>query len=266
MKPAPFEYQAPDSLSAAVELLGPDATPLAGGQSLVPMLNLRLARPGLVVDLNRVAELGYVRVADGKLRIGALTRQLEVERSPVVADGWPLLVQALRLVGHVAIRARGTVGGSVAHADPRAELPVALTALGARFHITSSGGERAVSAEAFFRGPFWTVLEPGELLREIEVPALAPGARTAFVERARTHGAFASGGAAVVVVPGGPCAIALLGAASTAVRAADAEARLAAGAAAAEVAELAVSGVPDDYRRALLAALVREAIEEAGRT
>jgi CO/xanthine dehydrogenase FAD-binding subunit len=259
MKPAPFEYAAPQSLPAALELLGSgadEAVALAGGQSLVPMLNMRLARPELVVDLNGVSELAYVRASEGSLRIGALARQLEVERSPIVSGGWPLLAQALRFVGHVATRARGTLVGSAAHADPRAELPAALSALGARFHVSSLRGERTVPVGEFFRGPFRTALEPGELLAEIECPALPAGARTAFAERAGTHGAFAAAGAAVIAAPGGRCTVALLGAAPTPV--------LAAGANAAEVAGIAMSGLADDHRRALLAALVRKALEEAG--
>ncbi len=263
MKPAPFQYHAPGSLDAALDLLGDDAAALAGGQSLVPMLNLRLARPAVVVDLNQIAELAGVTVVDGSLRIGALTRQVAIERSEAVRRGWPLLSQAVATVGHPAIRSRGTVGGSVAHADPRAELPAALLALGARVHLQSRGGRRIVPVQDFLLGPFRTALAPGELLVEIEVPPPAAGTSTAFVERARTHGAFAIAGAAVVVAAGGPCAIALLGAAPTAVRVAAAEAALAGGAAPAEVADVAAAGVGDGHRRALLAALVRDALRTA---
>jgi carbon-monoxide dehydrogenase medium subunit len=266
MKPAPFDYQAPGSLPAALELLGSDgAIPLAGGQSLVPMLNMRLARPALLVDLNGIPELARVCVEGGALRVGAVTRQLALERSREVRSGWPLLEQAVRCVGHVAIRARGTVGGSAAHADPQAELPAALLALRARFHLRSSRGERTVAAEDFLRSPFRAALEPGELLTEIELPPLPSGARTAFAERARTHGAFAVAGAAVVLVPGGPCAIALLGAGPVPIRARCAEDALSAGAPPDEVAALAASGVRDDHRRALVAALVAQALVSAVR-
>jgi len=261
MKPAPFAYEAPASLAAALDLLGRDgAVALAGGQSLVPMLNFRLAKPALVVDLNRIAELDYLRRTGGVLRIGALTRQRALERSPEVVRGWPLLVQAVRFVGHAAIRSRGTVGGSAAHADPRAELPVALSALGARVRLRSPLGERSVPVHEFFLGPLRTGLAPGELLTELEVPPLPAGARTAFTERARTHGSFATAGAAVVVSPGEHCAIALLGAAPVPVRSGNAEAAVIAGAAPAEAAALAVQDVHDDYRRALLGELVRRAL------
>lgn len=264
MKPAPFEYEAPRSLAAALGLLGDDAKPLAGGQSLVPMLNFRLARPQLLVDLNQVAELVHLRRAGGVLRIGALTRQATLERSGLVEHGWPLLAQAVRMVGHAAIRNRGTVGGSVAHADPRAELPVVLSALDARFHVRSLRGPRTLSASEFFRGPLTTALEADELLTEIEVPPLPAGARTAFVERARTHGDFATAGAAVVVTPGSHAAVALLGAGPTPVRAVATEQALVAGAGAAEAASLAGEPVRDEYQRALVVELARRALVQAG--
>jgi CO/xanthine dehydrogenase FAD-binding subunit len=182
MKPARFDYAAPSSVSEVLALLDEDSRPLAGGQSLVPMLNFRLARPTRLVDLERVAGLDHLQVDGDVLRIGAMTRQAAVERSPVVGERWPLLRQALRLVGHPQIRSRGTVGGSVAHADPKAELPVALTVLGARFHVRSTTGTRTLVAVELFRGPLMTALEPDELLVEIEVPAPPAGAR-----RARAH-------------------------------------------------------------------------------
>jgi CO/xanthine dehydrogenase FAD-binding subunit len=263
VKPAPFAYEAPRSLNAALRLLGDEARPLAGGQSLIPLLNFRLARPALLVDVNQLAELAVLRRAGGALHIGALTRQATLERSELVASGWPLLRQAVRLVGHPAIRARGTVGGSVAHADPTAELPVALTALDARFHVSSPRGERTLTAAELFRGHITTSLERDELLTEIEVPALPQGARTAFVEHARTHGDFALAGAALVLVPGEHAAIALLGAGPVPLRATQAERALVAGADAAEAAALAAGAIQDSYRRALIAALVRRAIGQA---
>jgi CO/xanthine dehydrogenase FAD-binding subunit len=263
MKPAPFTYEAPRSVTAALRLLGEDAKALAGGQSLVPMLNFRLARPALLVDLNRIAELAFVRRADGELRLGALTRQVTIERSGLIERGWPLLRQAVAMVGHAAIRSRGTVGGSAAHGDPAAELPAALVALDARFALMSVRGLRRLSAAEFFRGPLTTALEPDELLTEIVVPPMPSGARTAFVEHARTHGDFAAAGAAVVVAPGEHAAIALLGAGPTPLRAGAAEHALVAGAGLSEAAELAADGVQGEHRRALVTAVVRGALERA---
>ena len=264
MKPAPFEYSAPSSVDEALALLDDEAKVLAGGQSLVPLLNFRLARPERIVDINRIEELAYIRAdEDGTLRIGALARQAELERSQLVAERWPLLAQAVRLVGHPQIRSRGTVCGSVAHADPTAELPVALTALDARFHVRSAGGARTLRATELFAGPLTTSLAADELLAEIEVPALPAGARCAFREYARTHGDFAVAGAAVVLAPG-HAAVALLGAGWTPLRAPEAERALAGGAEAREGAALAAELVDDEQRAALTAALVGQAIEAAG--
>jgi CO/xanthine dehydrogenase FAD-binding subunit len=263
VKPAPFDYAAARSLDEAVGLLGEEARALAGGQSLVPLLNFRLARPELLVDINGLTELAHLERSDGVLRIGALTRQSALERSELVAAGWPLLTQAVRFVGHPQIRSRGTVGGSVAHADPAAELPVALAALDARFIAQSPRGRRALGAGEFFIGLLTTALEPDELLVEIEVPSPPEGAGSAFVEHARTHGDFAIAGAAAVVVPAEHAAIALLGAGSSPVRAPAAERALIDGAEPREAAALAASSVDEGHRRALVAELVRHAIEEA---
>ena len=263
MKPAPFRYEAPRTVEAALALLGDDTKVLAGGQSLVPIMNFRLARPPLLVDVNRVDELAYLRKRDGVLHIGALTRHASLERSDVVARGWPLLRQAVRHVGHAPIRNRGTVGGSCAHGDPTAELPVALAALDARFHLRSRNGERSLPAAEFFLSQLTTALRDDELLVEVEVPPLPAGARTAFAEHARTHGDWAIAGAAVVVAPG-HAAVALLGAAPTPLRAHDAEAALVAGAGAAETARLAGRLAGGEWRAALTTALVRSALEEAG--
>jgi CO/xanthine dehydrogenase FAD-binding subunit len=264
VKPAPFQYVAPRSVAAALGALGEDAKALAGGQSLVPLLNFRLARPETLVDLNGIDELAYLRKSGGTLRIGALTRQATLQRSSVVERGWSLLTSAVAQVAHPAIRNRGTVGGSVAHADPAAELPVALTALDARFHVRSAQrGTRTIAAPDFFRAPLMTALEPDELLVEIEVPALPDGGRAAFVEHARTHGDFAVAGAAVVRTGTEHAAIALLGAGPTPLRVPDAERALCNGASAAEAAQIAGAELDDDYRRALTTELVRRAIEEA---
>src|SRR5581483_3626621 len=187
MKPPPFEYDAPTTLGEALDLLaeyGDDAKVLAGGQSLVPLLNFRLARPDRLVDLNGVAELAGLREESGELVIGSMTRTAELERSPAVAARFPLLREAVRFVGHFQIRNRGTVGGSVAHADPAAELPAVLLALGARFLAASKAGVRAVAADDFFHGHFTTALRADEVLTEIRVPA-PTGSGYGFEELAR---------------------------------------------------------------------------------
>lgn len=263
MKPAPFDYRAPASIDEALPLLGLDSAVLAGGQSLVPLLNLRLARPELVVDINGIAELDYIRAEDGALRIGAMTRQAVLERSELVRERWPLLGKAVELVGHPQIRTRGTVGGSVAHADPAAELPVALTVLGARYRLRSPRGERVLDGAELFRGPLYTAREPDELLVEIEVPEQPDGAGSGFAEHARTHGDFATAGAAAVVAPDGHAAIALLGAGPVPARAEAAERALSDGAEPREAAALAARDIEDEHRRALCAELARRAIEEA---
>jgi CO/xanthine dehydrogenase FAD-binding subunit len=203
VKPAPFDYYAPQSLAEALGLLtkfGEAAKPLAGGQSLVPMMNFRLARPAHVVDLNRLRELNYLKTENGELRIGAMTRQRALERSAGVFGGWPLLEQATRHIGHVHIRNRGTVGGSLAHAFPCAELPVAMTALGASFVLRSEHAERVVAAKDFFVDVMTTLLQPGELLVEIRVPQARARSGSSFQEISRRHGDFALAGAAGVVV------------------------------------------------------------------
>jgi aerobic carbon-monoxide dehydrogenase medium subunit len=202
MKPAPFHYHEPKTLVEALDLLaqfGETAKPLAGGQSLVPMMNFRLARPAHLVDLNGVRELNYLKVENGELRIGAMTRQRALERSPIVAESWPLLQEATRHIGHVQIRNRGTVGGSLAHAYPSAELPVAMTALEASFVLRREGKERLVAAKEFFVDVMTTLLQPGELLIEIRVPQPAPRTGSAFEEVSRRHGDFALAGAAATV-------------------------------------------------------------------
>ena len=263
MKPAAFAYDAPRELGEALELLAredEDVKALAGGQSLVPLLNFRLARPDRLVDLNGVESLAYLRVEDGALRIGALARHADLERSAEVASGWPLLAEAVRHVGHPQIRARGTVCGSVAHADPAAELPVALCALEARFHVRSVRGSRVLAADELFLGFLTTSLEPDELLVEVEVPAPPAGSGSGFAEHARTHGDFAVGGAAALVA-GGEARLALLGAGPVPVRV-DGPAE---GLPEAAVAGLSLSAADADWRRALLQELARVALETAAR-
>ena len=163
MKPAAFAFHRPASLDEALSLLGQhdDAKALAGGQSLIPAMNFRLARPGVLVDLNTIAELAFVRDDGGVLRIGAMTRQAVAERDPRVATHAPLLAEALPLVAHIQIRNRGTIGGSLAHADPSAELPAVMLALDATFSLRSAAGARTMRADAFFTGLFATALGPG---------------------------------------------------------------------------------------------------------
>ena len=216
MKPAPVDYVAPDSLEAALTLLaahGLEAKVLAGGQSLVPLLNFRLAQPGILIDLNRVSGLDYVRESPaGGLLIGAMTRQRALETEPLVAERAPLLHEAMPLVAHSQIRNRGTIGGSLAHADPAAELPVVAVALRARFRLQSAAGERWVEARDFYVSLMTTELDAEEILVEIELPPLAPRTGCAFVELARRHGDYATSGVAVVVTLGddGRCSAAEL--------------------------------------------------------
>ena len=206
MKPAPFEYYDPETLAEALELLaqfGDTAKPLAGGQSLVPMMNMRLARPAQLVDLNGLQELNYLRVESDELCIGAMTRQRVLERSPIVAQDWPFLSEATRLIGHVQIRNRGTVGGSLAHAYPSAELPVAMTALDAAIKLRGPEEERTVPAAEFFLDAMTTSLKVGELLVEIRVPPVPARTGWSFQEISRRHGDFALMGVGGLVTLGG---------------------------------------------------------------
>jgi CO/xanthine dehydrogenase FAD-binding subunit len=231
LKPGEFDYFAPLTVEEALTYLGDhadEAKLLAGGQSLVPMMNFRLARPERLVDLNGVAGLSYIERRDSTLAIGAMTRHAALQRSDVLAADWPLLSESVGWIGHQQIRNRGTIGGSVAHADPAAELPVTLTALDARFKVRSRGGERSLSCSDLFVSSFMTTLEPDEMIVEVEVPSLPASSGCSFVEFARRHGDFALGGAAVVLSTDGTgtcthARIALLAAASVPVRAWKAE-------------------------------------------
>lgn len=203
MKPPPFEYFAPTTTAEALALLaqhGYEAKPLAGGQSLIPTMNFRLAQPGVLIDLNPIAELAYIRPGDeGGLRIGTMTRQRQVERDPLVAERAPLIHETMPYIAHPQIRNRGTFGGSLAHADPAAELPAVTTALNARFCARSQKGERWFEANEFFVSLFATALEPDELLVEIALPPLPPRSGWAFTEMSRRHGDYALVGVAAVV-------------------------------------------------------------------
>lgn len=203
MKPAPFDWHAPDSAAAALALKarhGEDARFLAGGQSLVPAMNFRVAQPAVLIDLNRVAGLDAIAVdAEGTLRLGAMVRNARLERA-AEARPWPILAEALAEVAHPQIRNRGTIGGNLAHADPASEMPAVMLALEARMVLRSAArGEREVPAALFFQGALATALEPDEMLAEIRIPALPPRSGTAFLELARRRGDYAMMGVAAVV-------------------------------------------------------------------
>jgi carbon-monoxide dehydrogenase medium subunit len=281
MKPAKFDYLRPGSPEEAIEALGtyPDAKVLAGGQSLIPMMNMRLARPSTLVDIGRLDGLGGVE-ANGALHIGATAVQADVLDSAVVRRRWPLITSALEHVGHPATRARGTIGGSIAHGEPAAELPAVMLALDARFTVVGPRGSRSVGAGDFFLGHFTTVLADDELLVGLEVPDL-PGSHWGFGEVVRRHGDYALAGAAVRLRPDrgsriAEARVALFGVASTPVRASTAEERLVGTAlgdrnAATEAARVALSGVDvvgdsfvsTTYRREAAAAVVMRALLEA---
>lgn len=202
MKPASFDYHDPTTLDEALDLMsrfGDQARPLAGGQSLVPLMNFRLLRPAHIIDLNRVKELNYLKVENGTLSIGATTRQRQLERSLEVTQHWPLLRDATAFIGHIQIRNRGTVGGSLAHAFPSAELPVAMVTLDASMLICTKTGQRIARAEGFFLSYMTTALEPDELLTEIQLPALPANSGWSYQEVSRRHGDFALAGAASLV-------------------------------------------------------------------
>jgi CO/xanthine dehydrogenase FAD-binding subunit len=201
VKPPPFDYVRPSSLAEATAALagaGEDAKVLAGGQSLVPMLNFRLARPTVLVDVTRVPELTGIREDGEELVLGAAVRQHAAAQSPSVRSACPLVASAIEQIGHVQIRARGTVGGSIAHADPAAELGAAAIALDARMQVASVRGAREVAARDFFVGPYMTALEPDEILVEVRFPRTG-ATRTAFAEIAHRSGDFALAGVAVAL-------------------------------------------------------------------
>jgi CO/xanthine dehydrogenase FAD-binding subunit len=193
MKPAAFVYHCPANLEEALSLrrkYGDEGTVLAGGQSLVPMMNMRLARPSHIIDINQCHEMDYVREQEELLFIGALTRQRVAETSPLVRALCPLLAEGLRHVGHLPIRRRGTVGGSVAHADPSAEIPCVIAALEGKLRIDSASNGKVLSADEFFLAYMTTALQPNELLVEIQLPKLDPAAGWAYLEFARRQGDF----------------------------------------------------------------------------
>ncbi len=204
MKPPRFRYCAPNMLDEALALLdqyGEDTKVLAGGQSLIPLLNMRLAGPAYILDINHISELNYIESEDGYLAIGAIVRQRQVERVSQAKEQHPLLLEAIQHIGHMQIRNRGTVVGSIAHADPAAELPALLTCLNGEVVAQSAHGERVMKAEDFFTGYLSTALHQSEMLTEVRFPWIPPKSGWAFMEFARRSGDYALVGAAAVVAP-----------------------------------------------------------------
>jgi aerobic carbon-monoxide dehydrogenase medium subunit len=214
MKPVRFDYHAPTTVDEAVTLLtryGGEGKLLAGGQSLMPLMNFRLTRPAALIDLNAVSGLGYIREDNGIVRLGAMTRQRTIEFSSVIKRRLPLLAEATALVGHLPIRTRGTIGGSLAHADPSAEYPATLAALEGTVVVRGPRGERTLTAAELFTSYLTTSLGADEILVEVRLPAMPAGAGFAFEEFSRRHGDFAIVGIAAMVVGEGPrCAVARL--------------------------------------------------------
>lgn len=282
MKPAPFTYAACETVEEAVSLLaehGDEAKLLAGGQSLVPLMNLRLAAPAVLVDLNRVSALQGIS-ANGTIEIGAMTRQSEVEGSREIAAGAPLVIEALRHVAFPAVRSRGTIGGSIAHADPAAELPAVLLALGGEVVAQSASGSRTIPADELFQTYFTTALRSDEVLTRVRIPVAGDGQRFGIQEVARKRNDFALAGAVVVasVDGSGVCTsarVALFGVSDRPVRAAGAEralagrsldAEAASGAAEAAMGEIDPKGdahASVGYRREVAGVLVRRAVAQA---
>jgi len=282
VKPAKFEYHAPASLDEALAILGRyngEARLLAGGQSLVPMMNFRLATPRAIIDLNRIAGLSYIEEDGDVVRIGAMTRQRRLEFDPLVAAKSPLLRKALRWVGHLPTRSRGTIGGSIAHADPSAEIPMVLQVLEGEVVARGPQGERRIAAQDLFRSALTTSLDPLEIITEVRLPTMPAQAIYAVEEFARRKGDFAIAAVAVMLMrDGGRCTkarLATAGVGPASIRLRDAEAVLeqqglseAAIAEAADKAKAQVDPVSDlngsaEYRRHLTGVLMSRAIEKA---
>lgn len=284
MKPPHFQYCAPRILDDALSLLeerGNETKILAGGQSLVPLLNMRLTAPAYLVDINRISELNYIQAEDNYLAIGATVRQSQMERFPLVQEKHPLLIEAIRHIGHIQIRNRGTIAGSLAHADPAAELPAVLACLEGSVLVQRSTGERLLQAETFFQNYLETALEAAEMIVEVRFPWVDPRAGWAFLEFARRAGDYALVAAAALLTPGddGTCQgarIAYAGVARTPVRAPALE-QLVTGRTldertlneAAQIARAVVSEEMNDihatveYRRVLIAELTRRVLQMA---
>jgi CO/xanthine dehydrogenase FAD-binding subunit len=284
MKPTAFDYVVAESIDAAVAALAAadgEAKILAGGQSLVPMLNFRLLRPSLLVDINRVPDLAFIEEEADAIVVGALTRHHRLETSPVIARHLPVLTEAMRHVAHLAIRNRGTIGGSLSHADPAAELPMLALLLNATLHVVSSNGQRVVPAQGFFLGPLTVDLAPDEMVARIVLPKLPPATGWGFREVARRSGDFALAAVAVTLILNdgaiSEARIALAGVDETAKRAHEAETLLAGHALTPDLIDAAVAAVraevnpptdlhaSADYRRHLVGVLVGRALKDAWR-
>ncbi len=282
MKLPEVEYEAPTTVAEAIDLLaehGDEASVLAGGQSLIPLLALRLARPEMLIDINGIDELSGISMMDGRVAIGAVTREYVAEESGTVANTLPLLAAALPLIGHEAIRSRGTIGGSLAHADPAAELPAVARALDAEFVVRGPSGMRVIPAAQWFEGYLTTARRPDELLVEVRFPAAGPDTGASFEEVARRHGDFAIVGlAASLVMSGGvigEARLAFAGVSDVPVRATAAEDLLAGETPSAELFDEAARRATEDldppadlhgssdYRKTVAAAVVRRGLRAA---
>jgi len=284
MKPAQFDYFAPAKIRDALALLEEykdEAKILAGGQSLMPLLNMRLARPRALIDINRITSHSYIRRENSVLAIGALTRHREIETSPLVRQKCPVLAEAVRWIGYPQIRNRGTMGGSLAHAHPAAELPAVVTALRGELRVIGPAGERTVKAEEFFQGFFTVALEPNEILSEVRLALRPENAGFSFKEINRRHGDFAIAGVAALISLNErkECAessIVLAGVNPTPLRAKRSEKLLKGRKITRDIIETAAALAAEDsdppsdvhgsadYRRELVKVIVRRALEEAG--
>jgi CO/xanthine dehydrogenase FAD-binding subunit len=282
MKPPPFEYVVADSIDAAVAALaGGEGKIIAGGQSLVPMLNFRLLRPAILVDINRVPRLAFIEDGEDAIRVGALTRHYRLETSPVIATAFPVLATAMGHVAHLAIRNRGTIGGSLSHADPAAELPMLARLLDATLTIAAPAGKRTIAAKDFFLGALSVDLGAQDIVTEIAFPKLPTNTGWGFEEVARRHGDFALAAvAATLTVSDGritQARIAMTGVDETAKRADDAEAMLLGQALAPPLRDAAIDALRSsvapntdlhasaDYRRHLVGVLAGRALDAAWR-
>lgn len=284
MKPAAFDYVVAESADAAVAALaaaGGEAKILAGGQSLVPMLNFRLLRPAILVDINRIPGLAFIEARADHIAIGALTRHYRLETSPVIAEQLPIVAEAMRHVAHLAIRNRGTIGGSLSHADPAAELPMLALLLNATLHVASPAGPRTAAARDFFLGPLTVDLAADEMVTRITIPKLPPATGWGFAEVARRSGDFALAAvAATVTLTDGlirEARIAMTGIDETAKRASQAEALLTGRKLTPDLIDAAIAAVrsevhpptdlhaSSDYRRHLVGVLAGRALADAWR-
>jgi carbon-monoxide dehydrogenase medium subunit/2-furoyl-CoA dehydrogenase FAD binding subunit len=283
MKPCAFEYFNPQSVQEAIELLdryGDEAKIIAGGQSLVPMMNFRLARPEILIDISAIKELEYIKTEGDELVIGALARERDIEQSPLVLEKWPFLSKAISFIGHSAIRNRGTIGGSLVHADPSAEIPTSLCALNGKVKVVGPSGEKILEPEEFFLTYLTTSLEPSDLLVEVRIPALPEKTGWSFGELSRRSGDFAIVAVGILLFTETPgvcreARISMGGVAPTPVRAEEAEALLAGQkitekliAAAAQQAAEETDTEPDyhasaEYRMDMARVFVKRGLQEA---